>query len=166
MSAAHGFELAEPALGLYRTLAAAEDVAARLGGGAGLEPVQRRVVSVAQARLEVAGLEPENLQPVMFSLLDLLRKSPGQINQLLSELSDGRFTLNVSVTEGRRTVLAEHRRARLIGASLVAVSLALLLTVPDLPKVGGISVGWGLGALLAVVYIRIFTLARRLKRTK
>src|SRR5438874_1006259 len=68
--------------------------------------------------------EPSEIQPTALSLLALWRDSPTQLQQILTELSDGRFVLNVTVTETRRSVRAHNRRALLLVTAILSVGIA------------------------------------------
>ena len=46
-------------------------------------------------------IRSEQLEETGANLVALLRDSPGQVHQLLSDLSDGSFSLNVTATESR-----------------------------------------------------------------
>ena len=106
----------------------------------------------------------EQLEEAGANLVSLVHDSPGQVHQLLSDLADGSFSLNVSATESRATTRARHdARARLLVAAVCAVGLSVIVSAPGLPHPGGVSIAWPLGAALAVLYAWIFIAWRRLK---
>jgi hypothetical protein len=92
---------------------------------------------------------------VLLSVFNLIRNSPGQLEQILAELADGRFSINTVTVESSRTARARDRRAGLIVAAILSVGLAILLTRPVLPVVAGVSLGWPIGIVLAVLYLAI-----------
>lgn len=158
MRAARRNELQVPPgiLAMYRAFFTAETVAQQLGPQADLQMVGERFFTTLQIDAALESLEPDNLQPVFRNLLALWRDAPRQIQQVLSDLSDGTFSLNVYVTETSRTRLAANRRVRLVVTAILSVGVALLLARPGLPSVLGVSLAWPLAVILALLYISIY----------
>jgi ubiquinone biosynthesis protein len=139
-------------LALYRTLLTTESVASQLG----LRDAVRSVGDGFFRELQRDELveeysDPQMLEGALLSVLALKREAPAQVNQLLTELSDGTFTLATRTSESRSAARAKNRRARLLTSAILSVGLALVLTV-HLPDVAGVSLAWPLAALLVALY--------------
>ena len=148
---------------MYRTLLTAETVAHQLGTDVNIRSVGQQFFTRLQIEYALRALEPESIQSISLSLLDLWRDAPGQVHQLLTELSEGRFALNASVSESTRSASHQNRRVRMIVMSIVSVGIAILLTRPALPELFGISFAWPLSAaLLLALYHWIFIQWKRL----
>jgi ubiquinone biosynthesis protein len=158
----HGLQVPAGILALYRTLLTVETVAAELSGGQGLRTVGQEFFRRLQREELLDLLDEERLQPMLLSALNLVREAPAQLSQVLAEMAEGSYTLKAYVDESARTRRARDRRARLWAASLVAISLAVLLTLPDPPRLLGVSLRWPVALLLAGVYGVIVALWRRL----
>lgn len=165
MRAARRNRLMVPAgvLALYRTLLTAETVAHRLGTNADLRSVGSRFFSELKFEETLRAIDSENLEPTIYSVLSLLQESPGQIQQILSELSEGRFELKVNIAESTKVRRDRDRRIQFLGASILTVGIALLLLMPNLPLVFGMSLTWPLSILLILLYAWILLQWRRLR---
>ena len=152
----HRLQVPSRILSMYRALLTAESVANHLTDELDLSSVGQQFFERMQVEEVLRVLEPKNAQPLLLSFGTLLRDSPGQLQQLLLELSNGRFTLNATVNETTRVRRAHNRRARLIATSILSVGIALLLTIPDLPDLFGVSLAQLLSVALILVYIWIF----------
>jgi ubiquinone biosynthesis protein len=150
-------------LSMYKALLTAETVAHQLGTNVDLRSVGREFFSELRREEALRGVEPDNLEISFLSMVSLLRDSPSQLQQLLTELSEGRFELKVNVTEGLKARRIRNRRARLLVTSILSVCVALLLSVPEMPTVFGASLRWPLWTVLLLLYISIFILWRRLR---
>jgi hypothetical protein len=102
------------------------------------------------------------LQQVLLNTLTLTQDGPAQLAQILADAADGSVRLRVESTDAARVVRAQNRRARLWTAAILAVSVAVLLTVPNLPVVFGVPLEWPLGAALGGLYLACAVLWRRL----
>jgi ubiquinone biosynthesis protein len=158
----HGMRVPTRILSMYRALLAAESVANQLGRPGELRAIGRRFFRSVQKEEILNALDPRNLPPVLLSLFNLVRDSPGQLEQILADISEGRFSINAVTTESSRTARARDRRARLIVSAVLSVGLALLLTIPTAPVVGGVSAAWPIGIALALLYVFILVQLRRL----
>jgi ABC1 atypical kinase-like domain len=148
---------------VYGALAAALGSAEDLAGS---EVVEATGLSfLRDARLQVVGdaIRSEQLEETGANLVALVRDSPGQVHQLLSDLADGSFSLNVTATESRAATRSRDARARLLVAAVGAVGLSVVVSAADLPHPGGVSIAWPLGAVLAALYGWIFFAWRRLR---
>jgi ubiquinone biosynthesis protein len=149
-------------LSMYRALLAAESVATQLGRTVDLQAIGRRFFRSIQKDEILRALDLQQLPPILLSLFNLARNSPGQLEQILSELADGRFAINTVETESPRTARLRNRRTRAIVTAILSVGLALLLTTPNLPVIAGVSAAWPLGITLAILYLAVLLHLRRL----
>jgi ubiquinone biosynthesis protein len=150
-------------LSMYKALLTAETVAHQLGTKVDLRSVGREFFFDLQREEALRGIEPDNLEASFLSMVSVLRDSPGQLQQLLTELSEGRFELKVNISEGPKVRRIRNRRLRLLVTSILSVCIALLLIVPDLPTVFGAPLRWPLWAVLILLYVSIFFQWRRLQ---
>ena len=165
MQAARRHNLRAPSriLSLYRTLLTAESIASRLGTEVELQTVGRRFFEALQRDDILRSLRPEALLPRLVSLFYLVRDSPEQLERLLSQLSDGRFSMNTVTTESPRTARSYNRRTRLIASAIVSVGLALLLSRPGFPVFAGLGLERLLVAALVLAYVSILVQVFRLR---
>lgn len=150
-------------LSLYRALLAAESVATKLKSDRDLRTVGRHFFTSLQIDEAISTIELKNLQPFLLNFFTFLRDSPGQLQQLLYDLSRGRFSLNVEVNEARKDARLSNRRARLISAATASVGIAVLISGAALPAVFGISLRWPLAVVLVFLYIYMLIEWRRLR---
>jgi len=140
----HDMRLPTSVLSLYRTLLAAESVANQLRSDANLGSVGRGFFRGLQIEQTLATFEPDSLFGWLMQLNDLVRSGPGNLQQVLSDLTEGRFVLPVRSLESEQGRRSGNQRARLISLSVLAVALAMLLTAPHAPSIAG----WSLTPLL------------------
>ena len=159
----HRLGLPPRILSMYRALLTAETVANELGTGADLGSVGREFFTGLRLEQTLRGFTPDNLQQLALNLVGLVRDSPGQLHQILSELADGRFAVGMNMSEAPRAERARNRRARIIATAVLSVSVAVLLAVPGLPAVAGVSLGWPLGVLLVLLYAATALQWRRMR---
>jgi ubiquinone biosynthesis protein len=157
----HGMRLPPRVLSMYRALLTAESVAHQLGSRANLRVVGRDFFSSLRMEQAIRALDPNTLQASALTLLSLVRDSPGQVHQILSEIASGRFALTVNVTEAPRTVRARNRRARLVATSILTVSVSALFVAAAVSSADP-AVWWLLGVLLAALYAVLLFEWRRL----
>lgn len=150
-------------LALYRTLLTLERVSGELGGSDSLRRIGGDFLARLQKEDALDTFELENLQPILLSLLNLKRDAPGQLNELLKDLADGNFNLQVYTSEAVRTERSRNRRSRLVTAAVLCVAVALLLARPELPRPFGVSLAWPLGVALGGLYLLVFRLWRQLR---
>ena len=140
-------------LAMYRALLTTETIANRLGLRDGVRKIgESFFAEIRRDEIVAQYSDPENLESALLSVLSLTRDAPGQLGQLLSELSDGTFSLATRNTDAPAVTRAKNRRTRLIVSAILSVSVALLLTVPKLPAPLGVPLAWPLTALLVAVY--------------
>lgn len=158
----HGYEPAPPTLAAWRAQIVAGATAAGLGSGV---PGDRARGLLVRLRLERAfdAADGDALRRLAADSLGLLQESPGHLRQLLADLTEGSLGVEVTVTDSRASSRSKDRRARLVAASVLAVAVASLLGAPGLPEVAGISLGWPLGAVLALLAVVVAREWRRLR---
>jgi ubiquinone biosynthesis protein len=159
----HGFRIPPRILSVYRALLTADSVAARLGTKANFMSVGQRFFEMLQWDEVTQTLNPEAMPAHLLSILSFVHKTPGQIDQLLSELAESRFSVNTVDTESPRTERVRNRRSRILASSVASVGIAMLLDRPSLPIIAGIDVVWPLVIVLALVYLSIFIQLRGLR---
>jgi ubiquinone biosynthesis protein len=159
----NGFRVPRRVLLLYRALLTVETLSAELGLTSGLQRSGRRFFERLQREELFSQLfDRERFGKALANSLTLVQEGPGQLSQIMADLSEGSLRLRVEVTEAPSVVRLRNRQARLWAAAIVSVGMSMLLSSPALPKLAGISVGWPLGAVLAALYIYCLILWRRL----
>src|SRR6185312_9013917 len=106
--------ISSDSLALYRALLTAETVTGMLGARTDLRRVGGDFFPALQIRDLLKPLSPLELQSMVGSVVELLRRSPERLEHLLAELSAGRFTLNVETHESERDQRLANRRVRQI----------------------------------------------------
>ena len=150
-------------LSMYKALLTAETVAHELGANVDLRTVGGDFFFELRREEALRGVEPDNLETSFLSTVSLLRDSPGQLRQILTELSEGRFELNVNVSEAPKVRRVRNRRLRLLVTSVLSVGVSLLLAAPDLTTAYGAYARWPLWAALLLLYVSVFLQWRRLR---
>jgi ubiquinone biosynthesis protein len=150
-------------LSMYRALLTAETVAHQLGTKIDLRSVGREFFSDLRLEEALRAVDPDNLESTFLSTISLLRDSPGQLNQILTELSEGRFEIKVTISEAPKVRKIRNQRLRLLVTSVLSIGIALLMISPTLPALFGTSAWWPLLAMLILLYISIFIQWRRLR---
>lgn len=154
MRAARRHELKVPTrvLSMYRALLMAETIANRLGTRADLASAGRAFFMDRRLEEAIDGLKPEQQMANVLQVAGLLRTAPGQVADLLAELSAGTFTLNVQVTDSPKLSRLRVRQTRLVVTAILAVAFSLLLSRPDLPVVFGVPLALPLALLTVAMY--------------
>lgn len=160
----NGYHIPPRILSIYRALVTAETLATQLGFADGLQEVGREFFIELQREELVRSLfARDTIAQFLANVLNLVRDSPAQINQILTDVADGTLTLRVEVSEAPRVVRAKNQRARLSALAILSVGVAVLLAAPGLPSLFGIPLRWLLTAAVVVLYLWIAYLWRRLK---
>lgn len=115
-------------LSMYRTLLTSESVAYHLRTHANLRDVGRQFFNNLQLERLISSYYPVPVMSRLMELNELVRSGPGNVHQLLSDLSEGRFVLSVQSTESEQSRGYANRRARLVSLAITSMTLALLLT--------------------------------------
>lgn len=159
----HHFRVPTNILSMYRALLTAETVASRLSDSVSLRSVGRRFFRELQVEQVLDSLQPERMQPVLLDTLTLARDAPGQLREILADVSEGRFVLRVAVAEEVRTRRARDHRTRLLAASLLSLGVALLLLAPAPPRLLGVPLRAVLTAALGASWLLTWVYWRRLR---
>jgi ubiquinone biosynthesis protein len=157
------FRLPRRLLAVYRTLLTAETVANRLDSRIDIRSEGKRFFISLQVDDALSSLEPEAIKQSLPRILSLLRDTPGQVNNLLAELADGRFTLRVEWADDARTRRASNRRTRLLATAICSVGFAFLLATPALWERGSTTMQYLLAAIVLALYISIVMQWRKLE---
>ncbi len=148
---------------IYGALVAALAASRAVSGTAVAESTGRAFLRTARLQAMNDTFRPERLEEAGASLVSFFRDTPGQLHQLLSDLADGTFSLNVTSGESPGSERARDARVRLVVAAVCSIGLAVLLAIPHLPRPAGISLAWPLGVLLGLDYVWIAARWRRLR---
>jgi ubiquinone biosynthesis protein len=159
----HGLRVPPKVLSMYRTLLTLEIVAFQLAPKADLGTVWYRFFQKLQLEEALCELiNPQTIQPILLNLATLLQDGPGQLNQILSKMSDGSFAVNVYTSDTPKVISNRNRQTRLLTTSILSVGISLLLTIPDHPSLFGLSLAPVLWSTLFLLYISIFIQWRKL----
>ena len=159
----NGLQVPPRILSMYRATLTAESVANRLDASLDLGSVGQQFFQLMQTQEVLRSLEPKAVQAFLLNLFNLIRDSPGQLKQILEDVSNGRFSINVNTTESPKMLRTGNRRTKLLVTAIISVGVAFLLAQPALPNFGGRSVGWPLGIGLALLYLWLVIQWFRLK---
>ncbi len=159
----HKLQVPARVLSMYRAILTAETVAYQFGTTVDLRSVGREFFANLQMEEALRAIDPDKLESTFLNTVSLLQDSPGQLHHLLTELSEGRFELKVTISEAPKVRRIRNQRLRLLITSILSVGISLLLIVPRLPVVFGASLRWPIGVVLILLYISIFFQWRRLR---
>jgi ubiquinone biosynthesis protein len=155
----HRMRVPRSILALYRTLLTAETVAYQIGGTATLRSVGRRFFAGFPIERLLRDLTPERVTASLMQLAEIARSAPGQVQEILSDLAEGRFVLAVRSDESERKRRANNRRTRLLALAIISTGVAALLTGADRldPTLSALlwTVLAGLYAAIAVLWWRL-----------
>jgi hypothetical protein len=148
---------------MYRSLLTAEMVARQLAPDADLRGVARRFFADLAFSEALEALYPEQVKAALVDLAALLRDLPGDLQQILSALAEGRLPVKLQTSESRQDRRLGAIKARLIATATVSVGVAVLLAgAGDTPLPGGLTLAPFLWTVLGALYIGIVVLWRRL----
>ncbi len=148
----HRFQVPPRLLSMYRALLASVSVAYRLGDTEELNQMARAYFGEVRRRETRKAVTVDAAEHWGLALLQLCRQAPEDLLRLLSELSDGRYQFQVASCESPREARLRNRRTRLVAGALLAISVAVLLTIPQLPRVLGVELRSLLWTTLGLVY--------------
>jgi len=157
------FRIPARLLAMYRTLLTAETIANRLCPRIDIRAVGYDLLLSFQLNDALRALQPKALRQLVPDLISSGRDSPRHVNQLLSELSEGKFTLNVEWTDDARTRRDNDRRTRLLATAIASVGVAFLLAIPALWQDSSPFLRFVLSGMLVSLYISIILQWRRLR---
>lgn len=159
----HRYVVPPGILSLYRSLLAAETIAAQLDGGTDLLGVGERFFRRMQME-SLLGFDPKMIQRIGLQLINLLQSAPGQMARLMEDLADERFVLRVRSADALERRQQHNARTQLLTLGLVAISVAVLLVgAPSAPLFGWLPLRLIFGAALVAVYIALVVQWRRLR---
>jgi ubiquinone biosynthesis protein len=160
----HDMRLPTSVLSMYRTLLTAESVAHQLQSKATLGAVGKGFFKGLQLEQTLATFEPGRIIAWLMQINDFVRSGPGNLQQLLSDAADGRFTLPVRTLDSEQSRRIGNQRTRLITLAIISLGLALLISMPHRPfRLDGISFEPLLWVALVIDAIGMFVLWRRLE---
>src|SRR5439155_1658713 len=85
-------------------------------------------------------------------LLSLKRDAPAQLQQILTDVSQGSLTVKTEMTESLKTARTRNQRTRVLVLAILSVGLSFLLASQSLGKVAGLPLVWPLTvALIALL---------------
>lgn len=151
----HGLQIPPRVLSMYRTLFTVETVAHHLGTEVSLMSVGQEFFTTLQTEEALRALKLNNIQASVISSLALLSDSPHQLQQILTDLADGRSSLSVYTSESPKVRCDHNQRTRLVVAAILSVGIALLLTKPELSEQLGLPLEWPLSGALILLYLWI-----------
>ena len=159
----NGFLIPSSILALYRALLTAESVSRQVAPTIDLSAVGREFFAGLRGQEVWRQLRWENPESVLLSYLTLLRDSPAQLNQILSDVASGRFALRVTMRDAVDVQRVKNQRVRLLTFAILLVGLAVLLTAPELPAVFGFSLRVPIWAFFLLTYLLFFLEWRKLR---
>jgi hypothetical protein len=112
---------------MYRALLTVEAVSRQLGAEADLASVGRGFFAGSEIERLLATLEPSTIVNWLMRMGELTRTAPGHIQELLSDLVDGRFVLSTQMQQAPADRRIANRRARLIALAILSLGPAILL---------------------------------------
>lgn len=149
-------------LAMYRSLLTAESVANLISAKHSLPSIGKAFFIKHQTKEIGRSLTPENLQNHLLNVASLLQDSPAKLERILTDLAERRLTINANVNDTNKNRKTANKRFRLIALCLIAISLTILLTIETLPVILGVPLKKFIAGCLAVAYVWIFILWRRL----
>jgi ubiquinone biosynthesis protein len=150
---AHGLQLPPRVMSMYRTMLTAETVAGWLSDDAHIPSVGGNFFARLRIQEQIRSFGPDQLAPTAGTLLELMRDGPRQVQRVLTDLSEGRLSMTVSVDEVPRTARAWRRRTRLMTTAILTTGLSTLLAAGTLPVIAGVPLSLPLAIALAGFYV-------------
>jgi ubiquinone biosynthesis protein len=159
----HRFGVPPSALAMYRSLLTAEMVARQLAPDADLRGVARRFLADLALSEALEALYPDQVKAALIDLAALVRDLPGDLQQIVSALAEGRLPVKLQTSESRQDRRLGAIKARLLTIAIVSVGVAVLLVgLGDTPLPGGLTLAPLLWTVMAALYVGIFILWRHL----
>jgi len=159
----HDMKLPVSVLALYRTLLTAESVAFQLQSRATLGEVGQGFFRGLQIEQTLETFEPGRVIAWLMQINDLVRSGPGNVQQLLSDVAEGRFILPVRTLDSEQSRRVGNQRTRLLTLAILFLGLSLLLTVPRSWTFFGMSLEPLLWFALVADFVAMIVLWRRLE---
>jgi ubiquinone biosynthesis protein len=158
----NGFTLPPGLLSAYRTLLTAETVAYQLSGKSQLRSVGQEFFVGLQFREMLKGISPTAVKSTLPTIIRLLRHGPGQLEELLGDLSEGHFEMRVHMSEDISSRAAKSKRVRLLVLALISLGLSVLLAAAIISISAPSSLRWALSFLTGCTYLVLIVKWRRL----
>jgi ubiquinone biosynthesis protein len=159
----HGLQLPPRVLSMYRTMLTVESVATGLGADADIPSVGEHFFTRLRIQEEIRALGPDRLQPTLSSAFALMRDGPRQVQRILTDLSEGRLAMTMSMDEVPRTARAWRRRTRLVATAILTVALSTLIAAGNLPVIAGVPLATPVGIVLTGLYLSALVQWRRMR---
>lgn len=160
----NGFGIPQNILALYRSLCTAELIASEIAPDANLSTVGPAFFRKQQIQSFLAAFRLDRLQMNARSTMELALEGPGQLAQILGDIADNRFVLQVQETESPQVTARADLRTKLIAATILAVALSVVLatTINGTTAWERYAAGMITAALIGV-YATVAVLWRRLR---
>lgn len=123
----HRVRLPTALLSMYRALLTVEAVASQLGATADLGSVGRTFFAGSEVERLLATLEPATIVSWLTRIGELGRAAPAQLQELLTDLVEGRFVLSTQTRQAPGDRRLANRRARLVALAILSLGPAILL---------------------------------------
>ena len=115
----HGFGVPPSALAMYRSLLTAEMVARQLAPEADLRGVARQFFADLALSEALEALYPDRVKAALVDLAGLVRDLPGDLQQIVSALAEGRLPVKLQTSESRLDRRLGAIKARLLTTATV-----------------------------------------------
>ena len=126
----HDMRLPTSVLSLYRTLLTAESVSHQLQSRATIGGVGEGFFKGLQLEQTLATFAPGPVIAWLMQLNYLVRSGPGNVQQILSDVADGRFILPVRTMDSEQSRRVGNQRTRLLTLAILFLAISLLIAMP------------------------------------
>jgi ubiquinone biosynthesis protein len=158
----HRLRLPPSALAMYRSMLTADALAGALGNPSALTFVGRRFFGQLRIEQWFESLMPDEVGAKALDIVGMAAAAPNQLGGLLAEVSDGRFVLPVRTSDSPEDRRDANNRAKLLSMAVLSVAVAILTSGAVLARAGD-AVVYSLGTLLALNYVAVVWLWRRIR---
>ncbi len=114
-------------LSLYRSVLTAETIARQLGGRETIAQAARPLLQQLQIKAFLDAFALATIQPLVLDGLRLLRDGPRRLNELLSDMTEGRLVIRVRTVDSQEDRALANARARLVSVATASVGVAFLI---------------------------------------
>ena len=159
----HDYHIPPRMLSMYRSLLGAETIANQLQTAVSLQQVGSTFFRDMRADEVRTSFQPANVERYLLDLYQVFSRSPHQLQQLLADLAEGRFYLNVNEAERSGSAIIRNRRTKMLVTAVSSLGLALLISNPRPYAVYDPAVRGVLLAVLLATYAWILVQWRRLR---
>jgi ubiquinone biosynthesis protein len=151
----HRLKIAPQFSSIHCAICAGDGITSRLAPGANVEAVARQWLMALRLEDGLRALLPEDIRPTLPGLLGLLGIVPKELEGTLSELQEGRLTVNTSISETPDVTRRSNRQISLIGFAILSVGLAFLVGSSKFSELFGSTFSHAATIGLVCVYIWI-----------